>query len=103
MTQSSKNEQREWLEVNPPPVSEEKILYCVCYTILKKGRWRARREYMHAEDQQRAKLAFAASMPPGFAIGFNVEVQGVAPAIGAFEEEEKVLKGNRLDNLISVD
>lgn len=91
MTQSSKNP------------NDGKVLYCVCYTVFKKGRWRARREYMHAEDQQRAKLAFAAAMPQGYAIGYNVEVQGIAPVIGAFEEEEKMLKGHRLDNLVSVD
>lgn len=90
MTQFSKSE-------------EGKVLYCVCYTVRKRGRWRARREYMHAEDQQRAKLAFAAAMPPGYAVGFNVEIQGIAPAIGAFEEEEKMLKGHRLDNIVSVD
>lgn len=80
-----------------------KIWYCAAYTVKKKGRWRARMEYFKAEDLQRAKLAFAAGMPAGYAIGYNVEIQAIAPVIGVFEDEEKMQKGVRLDNVLSLD
>lgn len=83
--------------------NDGKIWYCAAYTVKKNGRWRARMEYFKAEDLQRAKLAFAAGMPAGYAIGFNVEVQAIAPVIGAFEDEEKMQKGVRLDNVLSLD
>lgn len=85
------------------PREDNKVLYCICYTVWKRGEWHARREYLHAEDQQRAKLAFAFSMPRQYAVGRNVEIQGIAPVVGVFEEQEKMLKGHRLDNIISVD
>jgi hypothetical protein len=80
-----------------------KIWYCAAYTVKKKGRWRARMEYFKAEDLPRAKLAFAAGMPAGYAIGYNVEIQAIAPVIGVFEDEEKMQKGVRLDNVLSLD
>lgn len=83
--------------------TDGKILYCVCYTILKHGEWVARREYLHAEDQQRAKVAFAAGLPRHRVVGYNLEIQGIAPVIGAFEEEEKMIKGIRVHNVLSLD
>ncbi len=83
--------------------SDGKIWYCAAYTVLKKGRWCARMEHFKAEDLPRAKLAFAAGMPPGYAIGYNVEVQAIAPVVGAFEEPEKMQQGVRLDNVLSLD
>lgn len=90
MTQSLKNE-------------EGKILYCICYTVFKRGEWVARREYVHAVDQQRARLAFAAGIPRGFVVGYNLEIQGIGPVIGAFEENEKMTKGIRVHNVLSLD
>jgi hypothetical protein len=89
--------------MNTLQASDGKVWYCAAYTVLKKGQWRARMEYFKAEDLQRAKLAFAAGMPAGYAIGYNVEVQAIAPVIGAFEDPEKMKQGVRLDNVLSLD
>lgn len=69
------------------------ILYCCTYEVFKRGEWIPREEYMHANDQAHARAIWAAGVPRGFRVGFNVRIVGIAPAIGRHVVDEKTGAG----------
>lgn len=68
--------------------TQPKTLFAIAYQRYRHGTWESLLEYVHAEDAQRAKVAWAAGVK-GLKFGINAQFIGVAPVVGVFVEDEK--------------
>lgn len=73
------------------PPANGKILYCAAFRRFQLGRWEATFEYLHADDLGQAKFKFAVGIQKGYRLGDNLLLDGIAPVVGVFVEDEKRL------------